>query len=600
MTEVNATPASSAEFSWDAALDEGFRAGYFGRVESMVADTLRRAEPGAAVGGYTAVLAVAAMAAAGHSCVDLGRADELVQGLAAAASDDSAPPPSVGVSPEQWASELAADPLVDVLGADGTLPPTASDSRPDAEIRRPLVLDGARVWLQRWWSAEVRVARQLQERLSQPSRAGGSDDWVGLDPRQAAAATRAMTDSLTIVTGGPGTGKTTTIAAVIDAELRRCRAAGTRVSIALAAPTGKAAARMSEAISSRLGVADLDTHEADQLRATTLHRLLGPAAWGRVERVRPVAADLVVVDEMSMVPLPLMVTLMESVAPTARLLLVGDPDQLHSVELGAVLGDLIQAAEAGAPIDRAVVRLSTAHRFQEADEIAALGEAVRSGDADRAVELLRVGDSVRLVDPADASALAECTAEVIAAAVQTVRAARRGTAEAAWAAAHDCKVLAATRRGPLGVTGWTERVEAGIVAALGPLRRLHGFYDGQPIVITRNDAALGVSNGDVGISIDGEFVRADGPPLRTTQLTEFQTWWAMTVHRAQGSEFPRVVVSLSDADSLTTTRQLLYTAVTRAKQRLVIVGTEATVRAAVERPVVRMSCLADRLGTTEN
>lgn len=489
-------------------------------------------------------------------------------------------------APDGWHEAVRRSPLV----ADG----------PDGPADRPLRWVDGRIYLDRYWRDEQVVRRAMHERLARPAVA----DAVALDAAvdrlypsptddaQREALRTAATSHLTVLTGGPGTGKTTTVARLVAALQA---AAGPGLRVALAAPTGKAAARLQESVNAE--VAQLGAEDAvGPLRATTVHRLLGwrPGTTTRFrhDRLRRLPHDVVVIDESSMVSLSLMARLVEALRPTARLVLVGDPDQLASVEAGAVLGDLVAA------LPRGVVRLTHAHRYGPA--LAALAEAVRLGDADSTLALLRSGDEHRsLVEPADdrlsAHDVAGLRDDVETSGHALVEAARSGDAAAALRALGTHRLLLAHREGPFGVAHWAATAESWIGAHQGqwPL--------GRPLLVTENDRASGLYNGDTGVVISdglGGVVVAFGEPddprlVRPYRLPAVQPVHAMTVHRGQGSQFARVTLLLPPVDSPLLTRELLYTAVTRAREHVRVIGTEAAIRAAVDRPVRRASGLRE-------
>ena len=252
--------------------------------------------------------------------------------------------------------------------------------------------------------------------------------------------------------------------------------------------------------------------------------------------------------------------------------------------------------------DRVTV-LQAMRRFEGDSTIAALADAVRTGDGNRALGLLERGaNDLRWVRPDDGDGLIELTAELVAVGEELVLAATRGDGPAALAAAGRIKVLAATRQGPNGMTEWTERIERGVaqrIAGFHPERRWH---IGRPVLVTANDQANRVFNGDTGVVVEGdggmEVVLASGDVLRRlapSRLDQVETWWAMTVHKSQGSEFPHAVVSLPGPQSPILTRELLYTAVTRAGGRLTIVASAEAVEQAIARPLARASGLRARL-----
>lgn len=525
--------------------------------------------------------------------------------------------------PDAWARALAASPAV----RDAGVPPTGPVL--------PLVWDGTRLYLERYHGFEQAVADDLRARagaaggLAPPGRALDAvlDRWFGPeDPaapdRQRAAAEVALTRRLAVVAGGPGTGKTRTIARLLAAARELALADGRPLEVVLAAPTGKAAARMTEAVHRELATAgpgragvvqqQLTLGEPDDpvpVEVMTLHRLLG---WlGGVEYRRdarsPLPHDLVVVDETSMVSLPLMARLLAAVRRDATVVLVGDPDQLASVEAGAVLGEVVGPAgeprPAGPVADRVVV-LDRVHRFRADSAIAALGDAVRTGDAERALALLRdgTGGELQWIAADDTAAVAALVDEVAAHASAVVADARAGRVEEGLARAVERKVLSATRRGPLGSFWWNDRIEAQVARSRPGGGFGRRWYVGRPVIVTRNDYQHRLVNGDVGLVVarDGRpvvaFPAGDGiRELGPAQLEEVETWWAMTIHKSQGSEFDRVVITLPPAPSPVLTRELVYTAVTRARRQVTVVASEESLRGALARPVARASGLAPRL-----
>ncbi|MDN5857594.1 MAG: exodeoxyribonuclease V subunit alpha [Pseudonocardia sp.] len=542
----------------------------------------------------------------GSVCLDLTTADHTVLGEGDEVLDTSSLP---WPEPVAWLGACRASPLV----ADGAAAGTGHPLR--------LVATGAAglLYLERYWHEEELVRTSLQERaaLAPPpvdllALQSGLDRLFtepdGVRQRQAAAV--GVLRRVTVLAGGPGTGKTTTVARLL--ELLADQPSVGR--IALAAPTGKAAARLQEAVTDALPARLRDRVP----EAATLHRLLRwhPAQGFRHHRHHHLPYDVVVVDETSMVSLSMMARLLEAVRPQARIVLVGDPDQLASVEAGAVLGDLARAAgspepwldvrlaQLGVPIGvtHGVVTLDHVWRFGGA--IAAFARAVRDGDGDGAVAVLRESDgqALHLVTPEDdAAALEQVRVDVVAAGRALTEAADAGAAAAAVAALDAHRVLCAHRRGPYGVSRWTAEIERWL-AAEQPHRPRGPWTPGRPVLVTANDYDSGLFNGDTGVVIataDGPrvaFARGGAPQLYApARLPEVATVHAMTVHRGQGSQFSGVTVVLPPAQSPLLTRELLYTAVTRARTSVRIVGTEESVRAAVARPVARASGLRERL-----
>ncbi len=542
----------------------------------------------------------------GHVFVDLATIRE----TAAVESDEAVdlttlPWPEV----EGWTLKLEASPLVAV--GEG-----ATESR-------PLRLVGSSLYLDRYWREECQVAADLRgfgaaptvdeawlaaalERLFRRAPVPGSPAPQGdPDERQRAAAAAAVRRRFAVVAGGPGTGKTTTVARIVALLAEQAEAAGAAPPlVALAAPTGKAQARLQEAVHAEARTLDSPQPVRDQLlalEASTLHRLLGwrPDSHSRFRHNRRnrLPHDVVIVDETSMVSLSQMARLVEAVRPEARLVLVGDPGQLTSIEAGAVLGDIVGAGGEG------VVVLEHVYRFGAG--IDALADAIRKGDGDAVMHALTAGHDdvswipVDVADPAAHEALAPVRDGAVAASRAVLEAAREGQAAEAIRALGAFRILCAHRRGSYGVSVWTSRIEGWLAEELERGR----WYTGRPLLVTENDYGLRLYNGDTGVIV----ATADGRPAaafeRRGEVVEFtparlgpvETVYAMTVHKAQGSQFGTAAVLLPAASSPVLTRELLYTAVTRAQSKLILAGTEATIRAAVARPVARASGLAARL-----
>jgi exodeoxyribonuclease V alpha subunit len=531
--------------------------------------------------------------------------------------------------PDEWLEACKASPLV----ADG----------PDQPSGRPLRLAGGLLYLERYWQQEELVRVELQRRSAAPppetdhSRLAAAlarlFDHEGLatgeaDHQQLAAAVSAL-GRVSVLAGGPGTGKTTTVARLL-ALLRD--QPGPDLRIALAAPTGKAAARLEEAV--RAATAKLkpeDQRRLGDLSASTLHRLLGwlPSHRSRFrhDATNQLPHDVVIVDEMSMVSLTMMARLLEAVRSSARLVLVGDPDQLSSVEAGAVLADIARApgrpdpelarrlVELGliadpqnAPV-HGVVQLTHTWRFGGA--IGALARAIRATDADAAVAVLRSGASdVQFSEidlesaPGEASArsLAGITDQVRAAGVAMLDAARLGDVEGALAALDRHRLLCAHRRGPYGVLRWGLEVERWLAESIPGYGEDGEWYVGRPLLVTANDYEMSLYNGDTGVIVQtsaglrAAFARGATPTLYPpVRLDAIQTVHAMTVHRAQGSQFDTVSFVVPPPDSPLLTRELLYTAVTRARRQVNLIGSEEAIRRAVLRPANRASGLRHRL-----
>ena len=572
-----------------------------------------------------AVLLAAALAVRavrlGSVCVDLARVRETALADVDPALDARG---LAWPEPSAWSAACADSPLV----AEGVSGP------PDRPVR---LVDGL-LYLDRYWREEQLVRTEIDARGRRPppevDEARLSAALARLFPgdrpdHQRLAAAACATGWLTIVAGGPGTGKTTTVARLLAllAEVLH-----DRPRVALAAPTGKAAARLQEAVGGALAaLVEPGSPSPGPLAASTLHRLLGfrPGSRHRFryDRANRLPYDVVVVDETSMVSLTLMARLLEAIRPDARLVLVGDPDQLASVEAGVVLGDLVARPTRAGPDDRTrrlerlapgdlapreavahelrndVVRLRTIHRFGA--RISALAKAVRAGDAEDVLAALHAGDAdLELVAPGPLdhrpfAGLTGLREDVVAAGRRLHEAARAGDVAGALGALEQHMLLCAHRRGPYGVERWSVAVHREGAAAVDRAGAPAESYAGQPLLVTANDYDLGLFNGDLGVVVDsGEvglvaaFSRGGEPLLvAPSRLSAVQTVHAMTVHRAQGSQFDAVSVLLPPPDSPLLSRELFYTAVTRAKTRVRVVGSEEAVVAAVTRPVVRASGL---------
>jgi exodeoxyribonuclease V alpha subunit len=526
----------------------------------------------------TVALAVALAARAlrgGSVCVD----------LTTVAADSGAPELS-WPEPEAWLAALRASRL---LGE----PPVLR------------LYENRLLYLDRYWREEEQVCADLLA-LSAPAAGVEVAGYARLFPpgyhEQRDAAEIAVSQSVTVLTGGPGTGKTTTVARLLALLAEQADASGkSALRIALAAPTGKAAARLAEAVASEVAELDaVDRERLSGLQAVTLHRLLGSrpdtSVRFRHHRGNRLPHDVIVVDETSMVSLTMMARLLEAVRPDARLILVGDADQLASVDAGAVLADLVDGL-AGRE-DVRVAKLRTSHRFGKA--IGTLAEAIRVGDADTAVALLRSGDQhVELVDDADPTAALR--AILVPHALRLREAAVVGAVDVALATLDDHRLLCAHRRGPFGVQHWNQQVQRWLSEETGQ-PAWSQWYPGRPLLVTANDYGLRVYNGDTGVVVAGPdgmravIATAAGPlDFATSRLADIETMHAMTIHKSQGSQVDEVTVLMPPEDSRLLTRELFYTAVTRAKTKVRVVGSEPSVRAAVGRQAVRASGLRLRL-----
>ncbi|WP_322527717.1 exodeoxyribonuclease V subunit alpha [Salinicola sp. LHM] len=546
-----------------------------------------------------------------------------------------------GVTPQRWAAVLAASSIVALAGeASG--------------LATPLVLDGERLYLRRYWQAESGVAAHLRQRLGQPlavadelaeqlaalfagnQREGDDPDW------QRVACALALRQRLTIISGGPGTGKTTTVTRLLALLQQQSLARdGEALRIRLAAPTGKAAARLSESIAGAVGRLEVPATVRDAIpqEAQTLHRLLGARPDTRHFRHHaeaPLSLDLLVVDEASMVDLEMMAALLEAMPADARLILLGDKDQLASVEAGSVLGDLCAGAGvgdgvgyseplrdylqavAGEPLPAAtqtnpladhVAMLRKSFRFRADSGIGALARAANAGDGRGFVQALKGGFEDLATLDIDATAFERA---IVAGYRELFEALRAGASPSAILALQSrFQVLCALRRGPWGVEGLNERI-ARALWQQGWISRTDGWFAGRPVMVTHNDPQLGLYNGDLGLTLPDEggrlrvcFPQGDGVrQVLPSRLDAAATAFAMTVHKSQGSEFEHVLFALPARANPIVTRELIYTGITRARSRLTLAlaqpqsrggSDERMLRDAVARRVVRDSAIAERL-----
>ncbi len=612
---------------WLAQLTD---AGVLAPLDRHFALALSRLAPGASSLALLGAALTSRHTREGHLCVDLAQ----VAGRPLVGSDGQPvglPLPSL----EEWLTGLADSPLVG-----------------SGEESVPLVLDrGVRLYLRRYWQHEQRLAELLLQRVGACEDAGhrgaprdsmarlfgaapATTDW------QRVAVQIALLSRFTVISGGPGTGKTSTVVKLLAMLAEQAVVRGCPVPrVQLLAPTGKAAARLVESIRRAKGWLDCteSVRAAIVEEASTLHRALGVAPESRT-RVRhdaanPLHADVVIVDEASMVDVALMRRLVEAVPSQARLVLLGDRDQLASVEAGAVLGDICGSTplaystalrqrvwdafgeelpdgeRQGRPgIGDHVVQLTDSHRFGTHSGIGSLARAIQRGRAEDALALLHApsAEDVGFVFQASEGGIGRALRRAV---VEGFRPFLRARNPSDALGLLECfRVLAAHRRGPSGIESLNQEIERALVAA-GLLPKGAGqssrWYRGRPVMITENDHALHLFNGDIGAiwsptatGRERVYFAAGGAALRElapSRLPPHETAFAMSVHKSQGSEVDEVAVVLPDARSPLLTRELLYTAVTRARRRVTLFGTEAALRAAIGRRVERASGLRDRL-----
>ena len=607
----------------------------------------------------------------GHACLDAqaalrDAADALALPPQQDGGDPAVPTPATpadllaGLQLAQWQAALRHPRLV-AAGAGNT----------------PLVLDGSRLYLRRYWQHEQAVRAAIAARLQADAAQAGApvpglrEALDALFPRapadadcdwQKVACALAVRQRFAIVTGGPGTGKTTTVVTLLAVlqHLALAEPGRRRLRIRLAAPTGKAAARLNESIAGRVQGLALDRlPDGEAVRAaiptevTTVHRLLGSLPNTRHFRYHarhPLPLDVLVLDEASMVDLEMMAAVLEALPAGARLVLLGDKDQLASVEAGAVLGELCRRADGGhytpatrdwllaacgesvpaylvdaggEPLDQAVVKLRKSHRFSADSGIGQLAQAVNDGSVATLRTIVRqehpdlafiaLGDSEaalrKLVLQGPQSyrhyleRLADGQPDLSA-----PRAAFDAWARQVLEAYGVFQLLAAVRKGPQGVERLNHRVAAMLHAEhLTPAAS--GWYLGRPVMVTRNDYGLELMNGDVGITLalpaqrdgQGELVWklrvafASGEAaggiqwVLPSRLQAVETVFAMTVHKSQGSEFAHAALVLPDRMSRVLTRELVYTGITRARSRftLATTGDAGVLEQAVQRRMQR-------------
>ncbi len=460
------------------------------------------------------------------------------------------------------------------------LGPSSIVGLPDSKT--PLVRIDELLQFRRYFDAERRIASRIHELLAQPEVDG--------------------VPGFSIVTGGPGTGKTTHVARRL-LDLTR---SSPSLRIALAAPTGKAAARLTESISLRLAemAAQSRSQPDDPGEARTLHRLLAYSpATDRYRRnhEEPLDDDVIIVDEASMVDVLMLDALLRAIKPGARLMLVGDHYQLASVDAGDVLGALCRSAAAAAPesaLRRCMTVLTRSWRFEQQPAIGALALAMLGGDHEQVLRVCR-DDSFPNVQLREHPGRTEDLLEPLVAHLERSLAA---TSPAEMLSAlEQFRVLAPEREGRLGVMGLNRAVERWLTRRGHPVHDV--WYHGRPVLVTANDYTTNVFNGDLGVvwresgSVSVYFRTSDGSvrAIAPVRLPTVETAWAMTVHKSQGSEFDDVLIVLPERESRVLNRELLYTAVTRARQRVILTGSESAVAGAVGRSTGRTSGLADRL-----
>ncbi|MDR2895108.1 MAG: exodeoxyribonuclease V subunit alpha [Propionibacteriaceae bacterium] len=499
---------------------------------------------------------------------------------------------------DQWLNQLSASGLVSPAG----------------QASKALVVDSGLVYLQRYWRDQQIIVDALLNQVDPPPDAVTAIANQVLDGQPPAAHRPSTTGALgsspwqhphiEVIAGGPGTGKTTLIGQLIAEKLT---SANPPQAIALTAPTGRAAAHLQQAVTNHLA-----HHWPGQAKSLekrlwvgTVHRLLGWNRQGRVShhRGQPILADLVVVDEASMLSLPFLARLIDALQPGASLILVGDPDQLTAIDAGAVLADLVAVPEVVA-----VRQLTTVHRYR--GEIAELAQAVHDGDADRALSILnRGGDSIEWLDldPSDPLAIPEpaitgLKTDMLAQAERMRLAGLDDQPNLALSALDEHRLLLANRHGQAGLQRWTSLIQSWIDSTWRQLGQGARWPIGLPVLITRNDEQLGLFNGDSGVIIKHlgrphlAVLEASSPRLINPDLiSAWEPLFASTVHKSQGSQYRSTTLVLPESAGQLASRQLIYTAITRAEDHLRLIGSAQAIRQAINTPVLRASGLTAKL-----
>lgn len=659
-------------------LDLWVAQGWLRALDRALADFVLKQDAQTQPQALLAVALASYMLGRGHACVDLQMAlaepNRILQ-IEEADNTEKALPPSPAellrnTSLEDWRQSLANCTLV--------------DAESSASSMRPLVLAGDRLYLRRYWNHERNIAQKLAKRAATtlpddptlpglldqlfPTPTDSQTDW------QKVACAIAARGNFSVITGGPGTGKTHTVVRLLALLQTLALEKGQPLVIRLAAPTGKAAARMSESINQQLGSQQLGELElSDNLKkalvsaasASTVHRLLGtrPGTNHYTHNAsNPLALDVLVVDEASMVGLEMMSCLLDALPEQARLILLGDKDQLASVEAGAVLGELCADAEKAAynietrqwlqrqcgvplaapdttssnPLAQQIVMLRHSRRFEDHPQIGKLATAVNDRDKIAARQALaesngdtfciQVSDSKKkpltdlLINGRDDVALGYSHY------LQVLQANRPEADTPAdsdkwntWAkgvldAFDKFRLLCALRAGPWGVEGINERVLADLEPAKLITSNKQEWFEGRPVMVSRNDYTLDLRNGDIGIALNqpkpdsnGEtllrvaFPRTDGKEgvrfIMPNRLTDVETVFAMTVHKSQGSEFEHTALLIPDHANEVLTKELIYTAITRSKQYFTLIesGEPSVFDEAVGKHMKRLSGLQQHL-----
>lgn len=480
----------------------------------------------------------------------------------------------------------------------------ASGLLTDDPALSPLILEQNRLYLQRYWFYEHRLAQQIKKLLNQSFPQNSFDsllsryfvDLIDETDWQKQATKKALSHAFTIITGGPGTGKTSTVVKILALLQELAEKEGRFLHIALATPTGKAATRLQQSIGlskNTLPCSELIKQQIPETVAT-LHRLLGaqpPSPYFNHNANNPLPYDLIVVDEASMVDLALMSKLVDALKPDSRLILLGDKDQLASVESGAVLADLTTA------LPEYTVELKKSYRFK--GEIKALADAVNNQSVEQAWEILDNADpniSLLNVD------LIDYAAEQYSDYLLQIK--NHVDFKTIFTTFSQFQLLCSNRQGDNGVVSINKKVEEKLVQQ-NKIQISGHWYIGRPVMIAQNNSAIQLYNGDIGICLfDKEsaklavfFLRPDGSIKKVlpSRVPEHETVFAMTIHKSQGSEFDECVCVLADKINPVLSKELIYTAITRAKIRLKIVSSYLVFSQTLQQSVVRTGGLLEKL-----
>lgn len=496
---------------------------------------------------------------------------------------------SVGANDEEVGAESPADVLEHLARYPNLVEFLGSSVEPTTSGPPVCVIDDRFLTFRRLAHAEWRVARAVLASLEGPV------EWPSGfrrpdDPELLAAAERILTHRLSLVVGGPGTGKTTLVTRVLSA-LDRGSAPGAELSVLLVAPTGKAVVRLTEGVTARADEEGWRAVRIDRSRSGSLHHVLGVTPESTRAR-HSVDADIVVVDEASMASLGLVSELVRSLSPTSRLVLIGDPHQLASVDEGSVLADLVSASPA---TDVLTTTLTRVHRT-DSHGILSAAWAILEGDVTSLRAVATSSPDVRLEDSVSPDLLHRVGQQ----ALRVGHVALSGSPDDALRALRDLVVLCAHREGVGSTRWWREQV--GRYHRLDFPRILGApFSVGEPVIVTRTQRHLRVVNGDVGVILPGrgqpQVYFGDGRTWPLAGVGHLESAWALTIHKSQGSEYGEVVVSLGEREeSALLSRELVYTALTRAQRSVTIVAEPSLLSSAVSRRVSRTSALAWRLG----